>query len=151
MLFNVVATVHFDNETRILVNSVFTAPRRTPTSVLTSLTSVATTKKGYYTYQPNNCQMMVLRSSTIVLYFHSFMNLITTLFFPLPTTIPVIQKPTWRIRVLIQSNLQIGHVFVVLHTWTTVLPASLLVTSISMSWTMKLIYGHRFLARRSID
>ena len=71
-------------------------------------------------YQPNNCQMMVLQSSITVFYFHSFMNRITTHFFTLPTMIPAIQKRTARMSVLIQSNLQFGHVFVVLHTWTTV-------------------------------
>jgi len=95
--------------------------------------------------------MMILRSSMIVFHFHSFMNRITTLFFTLPTMIPAIQKPTaWRC-VSIPSNHRFGHVFVVLHTWRTVQLASLLVTSISMSSTMKSIYGHRFLARRSID
>ena len=49
---------------------------------------------------------MVLRSSMIVFYFHSFMNRIMTLFFTLPTMIPAIQKPTARMRVTIQSNLQ---------------------------------------------
>jgi len=34
-LLNVVATVHFANETWIFVNNVFTARRRTPTSAVT--------------------------------------------------------------------------------------------------------------------
>jgi hypothetical protein len=59
-LLNVVATVHFANETWIFVDRVFTAQRHTPTSALESLTSAATTVNGLYRYQPNNCQMMVL-------------------------------------------------------------------------------------------
>ena len=46
MLLNVVGTFQFANKGWIFVNSVFTACRRTPTSALISLTSVATTKKG---------------------------------------------------------------------------------------------------------
>jgi hypothetical protein len=61
-----------------------------------------------------------LQLSTLVFYFHSFMNHITTCFFTLSTMIPVIHKTIARMRVSIQSNLQFGHVFVVLHTWTTV-------------------------------
>ena len=42
-------------------------------------------------YQLNNFQMMVLRSSTIVFYFHSFMICITTRFRTLLTMFPEIQ------------------------------------------------------------
>ena len=63
---------------------------------------------------------MVLGLSTIVFYFHPFENHIATLFFTLLTMIPEIQKPTTTMHVSTQSNLQFGHVFMVLHTWTTV-------------------------------
>ena len=119
-LLNVVATFHLANETWIVVINVFTARRHSPTSAHTSLILVATTMKRMYMYQPKNCQMMVLWQRTIVFYFSSFMNLIATLSFTLPTMIPVIQKPTGRMRVSIQSNLQFGHVWMELHTWTTV-------------------------------
>jgi len=151
MLLNVVATFHFAYETSILVNSVFTAWWFTPTSVHTSLTSVATTRIGCYMYQPNNCGMMVLGSSTRVFYFLSFMNSIPTLFFNVPTMIPAIQKLTTKTRLSIQSNLQFRLIFIVLHNWTSVCLAGLLVTSILISSALKLIYGHRFPARRSID
>jgi len=59
--------------------------------------------------------------------------------------------PTARTRGLIQSNLQLGHVFTIFHTWTTVWPASLFVMSIVISSTVKLIYGQHIVARRSID
>jgi hypothetical protein len=119
-LLNVVATVHFANETCIFVDRVFTARRHTPTSALESLTSAATTVNGLYRYQPNNCQMMVLRVSTIVFYIQSFINRITTHYFTLPTIIAAIQKLTARLPVSIQSNLHFVPRFVLLHTWTTV-------------------------------
>jgi len=45
-LLKVVGTFYFANETRIFLNSVFAARKRTSTSALTSHTSVGTTKKG---------------------------------------------------------------------------------------------------------
>jgi len=95
--------------------------------------------------------MMVLQASTIVLNCHAFMNHMATLLFTLPTMIPVIQKPTAIISVLIQRNLQFRHLFMELHTWTTVCPASLLVPAISISWRLKKIDCHRIVARRIID
>jgi len=151
MRLKVVATVHFANETWIIVISVFTARSTTPTSLLTSLLSIATTNISYYTYQPNICQMMVLRSSTWVFCFHSFMNHITTHFFTLPTIIPAIQKPTATMHILIEINLQFRQVFRVLHTRTTFSPANLSVTSIWISSTMKFIHSYCVPARRSID
>jgi hypothetical protein len=96
------------------------AGRCNSTPGLTSLTFIATTKKGLYRYQPNNCQMMVLQASTIVFYVHLLMNQFAFLFFTLQMMIPAIQKPIGTMCVSIQSNIQFGYVFVVLHTWTTV-------------------------------
>jgi len=59
-------------------------------------------------------------TSTIVFYFHSFMNYITTLFFTVPIIITVIHMPTARILESIHSNRQFWQVFIVLHTWRTV-------------------------------
>jgi len=63
--------------------------------------------------------MMVSLSSTILFYFHSFMNCIPTLFFTIATMIPAIQKLKARMRVLNQSNLLFGCIFMELNTWTT--------------------------------
>jgi len=93
---------------------------------------------------------MVLWSSTMVIYFHSFMNWIATHFFTLWTTIRAIQMPTAKLRDSIHSNLQFRHIIVVHHTRPTVEPVSLLVTSILISSMMKSIYGYSFLTRRRI-
>jgi hypothetical protein len=118
MLLKVVATFHFANEAWIFVNSVFTARRPTPTMGLASITSVLTTKTGLDTSQPIPCQMMVLQLTMVLFYFHLFMNRIGTLLFTIPTLIPLISKPTARMRFSMQCNLQFGHIFMVLHTWT---------------------------------
>jgi len=104
-----------------------------------------------YIYQPNNWKMKVLRSSTIIFSWFSFMYRIATIFCTLPMMIPAILKPTARIWVSIQSNVQFGYVFMVIHTWTTIQLGSLLVRSSSISSTMKLIYATRVLPSRSID
>jgi len=119
-LLNVVVTLHFGNDRWRLIIGVFTARWCTLITVRTSLTSVMTTKKGQYTRQPNNGQMTALRSSTILIIFHPFMNRIATHIFPHPMMLPVIQKPKVTMCVSIQSNLQLGNRFMILHTRTTV-------------------------------
>ena len=126
-----------------------TARRPTSISVIISLTSILTMTKGWYMNQPNDCEIMALRYCTMVLK-PSFVNLIATVFFTLPTMIPARQKQIVRMRLSIQSNLQFGHILMVLHTWTTIESGYLLVTSISISSMMKLIPGYHFLARRSL-
>jgi len=59
--------------------------------------------------------------------------------------IPAVQMPTAEMRQSIQGNLQLGRVFIALHTWTTIWRASLVVTTSSISSTMRLIYTHHFL------
>ena len=58
---------------------------------------------------------MVVRSSTIGFYFHSFIHCIATRIFTLPMMIQAIQTPTARMHGSIQSNLQFGDVFMVHH------------------------------------
>jgi hypothetical protein len=48
------------------------------------------------------------------------MNRVLILVFTLMAIIPAKQKPTARVGVSIQSDLQITFGFMVLHTWTTV-------------------------------
>jgi hypothetical protein len=50
-LLNVVATMHFVDISSIFFQSVITARRHTPTSALISLTTVVTTKIGYFMLQ----------------------------------------------------------------------------------------------------
>jgi len=95
--------------------------------------------------------MMVFNLNTIVFYFHLIINRIATLFFTLLTMIPAIQKPNARMHVLIQHDVQFGHVLMLLHTSRTVQQVSVLVMSISICSTMNMIYGHHCLVRRSID
>jgi len=151
MLCNVVATFHFANKTWIFISSILTARRSIATLALASLTSGVTTKKVWYTYQKSNCDMMYLRSSTKLIRLYWFMNCIGTDFFPLQTIIPAILTPPGRMRLSIWRNLQFRHVFMVLHTSTTVSPQSLLAMSIMISLKKQLICGHCFLARRIID
>lgn len=110
MICNVVATPDFANATCILVNNVFTAWRRTPTSVITSLIVVVSPKNQFYTYQLNNCQIIILWSIMIVFYFDLFMNRIgTRLINPLTIHAAIhmlIMKMCWSI----QSNLQFQHI-----------------------------------------
>jgi len=150
-LLNVVATFHSAKTTWIFTKSVFTTQRRTPAWAVILHTFFATTKKVLYINQRNNPQTAALRLSTIVFYFHLFMNHILILFFTLQTTIPATKKPTPKMCVLIQSNLQFGHESMVLHTWATRSLASLLIKSMSLPSTMKLINGLTFPGRRSID
>jgi len=151
MILNIVLKFHCGNKTWPFINCVCTAWKRTSALVLTLLTSVTTTKSGFYIYQPNNCQMMVLWLSMIEFYIHLSMNHNAIVLFTLQMMIPVILKETATMRVSSQSILQFGHKFMVLHTWRIVEPASWLVMTILMSTTMKLIYGDCFLVGRSID
>jgi hypothetical protein len=107
-LHNIVAEFLFGNEILRLVNTVYTAQRHTPILVVTSVTTISTTKKVSYTYQLNNCQMMVLQSIMIVVYFYSFVTRIMTCFFFLPMMILTIQQLTAKMHVSIQSNIHFG-------------------------------------------
>jgi len=75
---------------------------------------------------------MVLWSSTIVFYFHSFMNSIMALIFTHLTMIPAIQKQTAKMHLLILGNLLFRHVFMGLHNSTTVYPEGRSATSMSI-------------------
>jgi len=119
-VLNIVATSYFGKETWIFVNIVFTSQRYTSTSAHTPLTSVVTTQNELYIDHPNNCRMVVLQSSMIMFYCHSFLNHIATHVFTIPTIIPVIKDSRATLGVLMQSNLQFRHIFVVLHRSTTV-------------------------------
>jgi len=87
----------------------------------------------------------------IVFNLDAFMNHIATLFFPTPTILPAREMPTAKISVLILSNLQFRHESMVLHTWTTLYSAYLLVINISNSLTLKSINGDWVPVRWSIN
>jgi len=92
-----------------------------------------------------------MKSSMMIFYFYLFTNRIATLDFSLPTTIPAIQQPTETMKLSMPSNIQFGHICIVLHTTTTAKPESLSVTSITISSTLKLMNGHGYRASWSID
>jgi len=128
----------------------FTTQRCTPRSPPTSPISVTTTQNALYMYQPDNCHMMVLRSSTIAFHFHLFMSPITTSFISIPKMCPALQKPKANMCKSIQSTLQFGFRLMVPYTWSTVKQASQFATSISIGALTKYIYGKQCLVRRSI-
>jgi len=70
------------------------------------------------------------------------MYCITIHFFTVPTICPLMAKPTSIISRSMQRILHLGHGFMVPYTCTTVQAVSILVTSISKSTVMKLLYGH---------
>jgi len=59
-------------------------------------------------------------------------------FFNLPKNIQAIQTPATKMCLSINSNILLGHRFMVLHTWTTAEPASLLIKNIWRSSMMKI-------------
>jgi hypothetical protein len=71
-------------------------------------------------YEQNHLQMMVLQSQKVVFFFHSDKNRMATSFFNLPATIRALSQSTARMRELIRSNIQVGCVIMVFHTWKTV-------------------------------
>jgi len=119
-LFDLVVTFYFGNKNRIFVNSIFTTRTHTTTWVLTSLPAVATTTQAEFTYHLNENQITILRLSTIVFYFHWFMNHITTLFCTPSKMIPAIQKLAAKMSQLVHINLQFGHIIMILNTWVIV-------------------------------
>jgi len=151
MLLKFVSTFHFVKETGIIVNGIFTAQWFIPPSALTSLTSIVTTKQGWYTNLPNNCQIMVLWLSTMVLDLYSIWNSIATPIASHLMIIPINQRLTTCMGGSIQCNPQYRHSFAVLQPGTTVQPASLLVTCLVITSTLKLIYGDCVIVRKRFD
>jgi hypothetical protein len=150
-VLNVVEKCHVSNKPQIFVNKVSTTGRGTNSLVRMLLAYIATTKKGHYTNQLTNLQLMVLQPSTIGFYMDTFGYCIVTLFFTLPTKIWAIQQLTAGTFLSIQIRHHFGDILIVPHTWMPILLVRRIVTSISISSMMKQMYGDCTLVWRSID